>query len=338
LNNGVDVLLKPIVGKMFPYFNTIAFQEPCMDKTKIKISIDTGSSDTWLDSSAWCDCPKVTENTYRQCAKFKSLKDKNTTFRSLKYDDGFVAKGNFMNTTLVFDKTIVEGMFLLAAWDFDRRPKGANDMSGSIGLGYSNDQTIKVGNKDTFNTLPEVLETNGITTSNAYSMWFSNKELTDDFSGSILFGGYVSNFYEGDLSTFKSADEPGIVIPLDEINFNNKPVFDSCKAKEAMRVMLDTGSYSSYLPSDIFEELLKTIGSHTFVENEVRQIAVFDNCDAFNWTKPLLFRFGNTMISVPLGSVVRRPTDAEVTDDTYRTIKNAKKQCISHGKHIIRIL
>jgi hypothetical protein len=320
---------------MYPYIDNIAFDEPCLIPQKIKIAVDTGSSDTWIDASTWCDCDKAKNfpAKFPQCTQFNALKKEGKDMLSLQFDDGFEARGILVNTKLRFGVKSVDKIWLLAASDFSKRPTGLNAMSGSIGLGYTEDQKLLTKYGKPYYTLPQVLEQNKNTTSNAYSMWFSKTEVKEDFSGSILFGGYVSNYFKGPLSTFDVQNEEGIVIQLDRIRFKDKVVFTSCD--ETMPVMLDTGSFNSYLPSDTFQTIADKIGPHDFVENKIRQVAVFDDCSKFDMDEPLYFEFGNTKISVPLGDIVRRATNVEVDNKTYPSIKDPKKQCISHGKRTI---
>jgi hypothetical protein len=252
---------------------------------------------------------------------------------ALKYDDNFEARGTMMKANLWFDKKKIKDIWLLAAWEFMNPPSGANALSGSIGLGYMQDQQLRNKYGDIrYQTLPMVLEKNGNTTSDAYSMWFRNTEAKQDFSASILFGGYVSNYFTGTLSTFQVLQEPGIVIQLDQITFQSKIAFTSCK--ESLPVMLDTGSFASYLPYDTFKAIADKIGKYQFVENAIRKVALFDDCTNFNWEEPLRFRFGNSEISVPLRDFIRFATKDEEADQTapFRPIKNSKKQCLTHGE------
>lgn len=241
---------------------------------------------------------------------------------------------------------LLKNIGFVAAYDFQNEPTGPNAMTGSIGLGYTDDQQLNVG-QDGFQyyTLPEVLENNHNTTSNAFSMWFETTGLDEDFAAKILFGGYVRNFYQKPLVALEVtkdsnwSDEEGgsggqkIIVQLDEIIHKKKRIFDTCD--QFQPVLLDTGSFSSYLPHDAFTKLADRMGAHDFVENGNRKIAVFDDCTTWDPDERIQFRFGTVDISVPIwGNLVRFVNDREVESSNYPTITDSKKQCLTHGRSL----
>jgi hypothetical protein len=335
-NNGDSILLNPLKGKMFPYFHNIAFNEPCLNPKGIKIAVDTGSSDFWIDSSVWCNCDRAIAPVNKaKCDRIEAQRAAGD-FRSITYDDGFAARGNFVQMDLFFDKNPLRNIGFLAAYDYDNRPTGINALTGSIGLGYMVDQALKDknGNKrEEYPTLPVVLERNGNTTSNAYSMWFRPTEAKADFTATIMFGGYPRNYFTGDLTTFPILPNvPGIVIQLDQISFDGSLIFTRCKKE--MHVMLDTGTFGMYLPHDTFEALVTSIGPYEFTENKIRKIAVFRDCSKIDLKRVLTFTFDNIDISLRIEDIVRSVTQKEVDDATYpsRHIQDTSKHCITHGK------
>lgn len=329
-NNGGNVLINPLKGKMFPYFHNIAFNEPCFNPNKIKIAVDTGSSDFWIDSSVWCNCTRATASN-KVC---KNIKDQQAAgvSQSLEFADGFTAKGSFINADLYFDQDVLKNIGFLAASEFDHRPTGVNAMSGSIGLGYINEQELRDKYGKTYLTLPLFLEHDKYVTSSAYSMRFRPTASTEDFSATITFGGYDPDYVDGTLRTIDILNEPGIVIPLDGISLGKEVIFSSCK--ESMRVMLDTGTFGMYLPYDTFKALATSIGDFDFAENNVRKIAIFEDCTKIKLDQVLQFTFGNIKISLRLGDIVRFVTPEEVSDKSSpaQLITNVKKQCITYGK------
>jgi hypothetical protein len=335
-NNGDSILLNPLRGKMFPYFYNIAFNEPCLNPKGIKIAVDTGSSDFWIDSSVWCNCDRAIAAVNKaKCDRIEAQRAAGD-FRSITYDDGFAARGNFVQMDLFFDKNPLRDIEFLAAYEYDNRPTGINAPTGSIGLGYMVDQALKDknGNKgEEYPTLPVVLERNGNTTSNAYSMWFRPTETKADFTATIMFGGYPRNYFKGDLTTFPVVrGVPGIVIQLDQISFDGSPIFSRCEKE--MQVMLDTGTFGMYLPHDTFEALVTSIGPYEFTENKIRKIAVFRDCSKIDLKRVLTFTFDNIDISLRIEDIVRSVTQKEVDDATYpsRHIQDTSKHCITHGK------
>jgi hypothetical protein len=331
-NNGGNILINPLKGKMFPYFHNIAFKEPCHNPNKTKIAVDTGSSDFWIDSSVWCNCPKAT--TSKKLCKNITDQQAAGVSSSLEFADGFTARGSFINADLYFDQNKLKNIGFLAASDFDNRPVGINAMSGSIGLGWFGEQELRDKYGKTYLTLPLFLEREKDVTSSAYSMRFRLTASTEDFAATITFGGYDPDYVDGTLRTFQILNEPGIVISLDGISLAGKVIFSSCK--ETMRVMLDTGTFGMYLPPDTFEALAASIGPFDYAENYVRRIAIFQDCTKINLDQVLQFTFSNIKISLRLGDIVRFVKPEEVRDQSSpaQLITDVKKQCITYGKTI----
>ena len=221
-----SVILHPISGLGLPYFDDIAFRGPC-SPGQIKISIDTGSSDWWLDSRLWCDRPKALVTQWaRKCAAIEAASEGEQT--KLCYDDGFCAYGSFVKEDLWFGRggAILRHADFMAATSFNNRA----NISGMVGLGYiANQQTA------TFHwTLPHVLENNGNTTSQAFAMWFVQTDPNADLiAGQIYFGGYVDNYYKGNLTMLPILREPGqnpnkIAISLSEMRYKGV-LFSYCE-------------------------------------------------------------------------------------------------------------
>ncbi|KAF1850465.1 acid protease [Cucurbitaria berberidis CBS 394.84] len=350
-NNGGDLLLNPLAGPMLPYFDNIQFRSPCLDRRDIKISVDTGSSDFWIDASLWCRCEKERKEASKMCTDIRKQR-KYKEYR-LQYDDDFEVIGNYMGGELsLYDSDnnefLLKNIGFVAAYDFKNSPKGPNAMTGSIGLGFTNDQQLKYeladdGGEFQYWSLPEVLERNHNTSSNAFSMWFETTRVDEDFAAKIMFGGYVKNYYVEPLATLKIigdrnwVDESGgsggqkIIVQLDEIGHRGKRIFDTCD--QSQPVLLDTGSFSIFLPHDAYMKLIRRMGTHQTVENGNRKIAVFDDCRKWEeLNESIDFHFGNRKISVPIwNNLVRYPTADEVKSGAYPAIKYPKKQCLTHG-------
>jgi hypothetical protein len=361
IHNGDDIIINPTKGQVFPYFHNISFNEPCQkseNMNKIKIAVDTGSSDFWIDSSVWCDCDRAIANEDR-CSQIDAHRAKGD-YLSLTYEDGFKVQGNFMHADLNFNEKSLENIGFLAAWRYENAPTGLNAMTGSVGLGYMAEQALRDKYGDigaSYWTLPIVLQRNRNVTSHAFTMWFQPTTYGMAFAATIAFGGAAKNYYEGDLARFSMLDKLGIVIPLDQISSQKKVmsydwekqitshdlegevIFSSRVDKDffpsGMPVMLDTGTFGMYLPHDTFKALVTSIGPYEFTENHVRKVAVFRDCDKIDLTQILQFEFGNINISIPLTAIIRNVTKREIKDKKYpsRVIRAGKKQCVTDGKN-----
>jgi hypothetical protein len=147
----------------------------------------------------------------------------------LEYADGFRADGTFIHTDLFFDQNVLRRMGFLAASRFSKRPAGMNGMSGSIGLGYMGEQQLhkSLGKVvQSYDTFPVVLERNGYTNSNAYSMWLNSTQDGKNFTGTIVFGGYDKAYFGRESTPIPLLyRRSGIVIPLDQISLEERVVF-----------------------------------------------------------------------------------------------------------------
>ncbi|KAF9693333.1 hypothetical protein EKO04_008659 [Ascochyta lentis] len=330
-----DIVLRPskLRAPTLPYFYDIMFDAPCRH-TKIKISVDTGSSDFWLDSGVWCKC-----DTRKQFPQWCNQVD---TFQSkpapdtLKYDDGHVVKGAFLSKDLIFGDKNLKNVTFLAAWDYSLNgsPDKTNDWNGLVGLGYLRNQQAQKTDRGKYLTLPYVLEAQGNTSSNAFSMWFKKTERGKGFEASILFGGYPKNYYKGDLTVFKMIKHlteyrpSEILIRLDRLSFRGVDALTRCK--DSLGVLLDTGSYSSWLPFDTFHALARSLGKYETDSNSNRTFAIFEDCSGWDLTEAVVFQFGNLKIPVPLSDIVRNVNQEEIESGRFPEIYDSK-QCITHG-------
>jgi hypothetical protein len=178
VDNGELVLTHAVRARRFPYFDNIAWDGPCIHRRQIKVLVDTGSSDSWMDSTLWCNCREATEGKILEhhkdnCEKVEKLKQVSPT-HSLLFGDGFEASGNIVHGNVWLKNTFIKDMSFLAAWDFPGKPD--DNVNGGIGLGYRQDQSIQNIQDDEpaerYMTLPEVLVRDGRIVSRAYSMWY----------------------------------------------------------------------------------------------------------------------------------------------------------------------
>ncbi|KAF2014524.1 acid protease [Aaosphaeria arxii CBS 175.79] len=327
-----DVILHPFSGRGLPYFTDLLFPAPCGQPTAgMKISIDTGSSDFWIDSRKWCKCPVKDAVDKQLCTSLNSLKKKGGV--TIEYDDNSKVTGAFLEEDLFFGKEeTLEGVTMMAAWGFEPEAKfqGNNAPTGVVGLSFIRNQQVQ--NQQKYWTLPYVLENNAITSSNAFSMWFEETKDHDDFEGKIFFGGYVTNYYKGALTTFPLLNGASlkvpteIVIQLDGIKYKGKDTFYNCK--DSLPVLLDTGTYSSFVPIDIFKTLVDQIGPNEIHENSVRVYAVFD-CKRLDLEETVDFQIGKLKVPVPLKDLIREVTQEEIDDRKSPWLKKGK--CTTHA-------
>lgn len=335
------MILHPIKAQVFPYFDDISYVgSPCLNSKDNRISIDTGSSDLWFNALTWCGCLTPAEKKgERVCEWVDGQEGKAKDV--LKYDDSLTVKGTYIATTkLYFGKkdAVLQQATFMAATEFEgpNSPGTVNGVNGMVGLGYVRNQQR---NSKKYSTLPGLLLANNHTSSIAFSMWFEKSTRNEDFKAQILFGGYATNIYTGVPEVFpivgdEIPDRPtDIKIQLDQIRFNkDKDLAPSLE--KPLPMLLDTGTYSTWLPLKAFLAFVNTLpaGSDYEIDYNAERIYAILDCTTWDLSKTVEFQFGKTIIRVPLTEIVRKATKAEVEDSRARKIKSSKRQCVTVGK------
>jgi hypothetical protein len=163
------------------------------------ITIDTGSSDIWIDSNLWCHCKAgdlrtaTMKDAIERCTKIEAHLAKKDKPEEIKYADDFTIEGHYVNGSLQYSDSgkILKAVSFLAATSFSGTiTTGTNNViSGMVGLGYIRNQ--KSDKK--YHTLPYILRERKETSSLAFSMWFEQTSGKEDsyFDAQLLFGAYA---------------------------------------------------------------------------------------------------------------------------------------------------
>lgn len=134
--------------------------------------------------------------------------------------------------------------------------KPANDATGSLGLGYS-DNNIH-------NTVLDMMIKQGAISHKAFSLQLNNDKAK---TGSLLFGGMDIEKFQGPLATlaiFPRTDSKGgqkyetLQVMMTSLDFDGEN-----PASFRHPAILDSGSTLSHLPSDVFTAVLEALKSKT---------------------------------------------------------------------------
>lgn len=175
---------------------------------------------------------------------------------------------------------------------------------GLIGLGYPIAETL-VENKggSPFPNLPQILKNEGLTNSEAYSLWLNDPEANH---GSILFGGVDSAKFHGNLTTVPVEKYRGqlsnFFVNLTNLYFNNATggsQFASAGSILPVPVLLDSGSSMMVLPAKIVHEIYHTL--KVLIHGD--EIPVVDS-GLGQETSTLDFTFTTAKVSVPMSELV----------------------------------
>lgn len=260
---------------------------------RVSVLLDTGSSDLWVPGAdnTFCNSRKdLGSNSTDQPLKTPSLPapqptmdcqqygtfdyTKSSSFKTndstlyIRYGDKSYALGRFGQDTVAIDSLGLPNVSLGVAHQ-------ASDTQGVFGIGLAGLETTKTGFSTTLNqcpyeydNFPQVLKSQGIVDSNAYSLFLNSPGASQ---GSILFGGIDHSKYTGDLYTVPlvntgSSQNPiqfqitlqGVGMTLNSSNGTNQNLtFSTSK----FPVLLDSGTTLMSLPKKITDEMAKQVGA-----------------------------------------------------------------------------
>jgi hypothetical protein len=283
----------------------------------LRLHIDTGSSDLWVNTADSAFCSSRTNpcegGTYSSSAS-STYKLVNNQF-NISYVDGSAALGDYVSDTLHF------GGVTLEDFQFGIGETSSSEQ-GVLGIGYaSNEVQVNRAGLDAYPNLPEALLKAGHIRSNAYSLWLND---LDASTGEILFGGVNTAKYEGSLATVPVIQTYGgyyeLVVALTGVRINGQDLSNSQSLPNG--VLLDSGATLTYLPNDIT----------TLIYNEIQAVyqdsvgAAYAECNLADSSATLDFEFSGKRISVPYNELfLDAGTDSQGNPLTFT---NGEQACL----------
>jgi len=275
------------------YFANASLGTPAQ---KLRLHIDTGSSDLWANAKSSDLC----QEQGKQCAESGTYDANSSSTYSfvnsdfnISYVDGSGASGDYAKDTFSFGGQDLKDMQFGIGYT-------STSPQGILGIGYTvNEVQVNRAGGQAYPNLPQLLADNKIINSNAYSLWLNDLEAS---TGSILFGGVDTEKYTGSLQTLPVIAEQGVfaefIIALTGMGVNGKAgsLFDN----ETVPVLLDSGSSLMYLPDDLVTSLYTQFNA----QYDSSQGAAFVDCSLANDATTLDFTFSTPTISVPMNELV----------------------------------
>ncbi|KAG5419734.1 hypothetical protein I9W82_001614 [Candida metapsilosis] len=212
-------------------------------KKKVKVAVDTGSSDLWVPTkNVQClDKVKCKKQGTFQVEKSKTLKKLNEDF-DIEYPDGTTASGEYVQDTIRFGKKKT-----LSNEEFAIVDKTNSEM-GVMGIGLEDEEEVAGKDNKTYYNFVYSLKKAGYIGKAGYSLYFPEK---DKKTGTIVFGGVDKDKYSGDLTTYKVSDK--LTVPFESVSL------DKNDYKNNTDVLIDTASRFSYLPKNVIEGIAKAL-------------------------------------------------------------------------------
>ncbi|KIV77383.1 hypothetical protein PV11_09181 [Exophiala sideris] len=256
----------------------------------LRLHIDTGSSDLWVNTANSTFCEAKDDNceggTY-SISSSSTYKYVNSEF-NISYVDGTSAVGDYVTDTLGFGgETLDNFQFGIG--------ESSTSSQGVLGIGYASEEVaVNRAGLQPYSNLPVALVDAGLIASNAYSLWLND---LDSSEGQILFGGVDTAKYSGDLATVPIIEIYGgyyeLLIALTSVAIPDQNLSSSSSLPAA--VLLDSGSTLTYLPNDITETIFTKLGA----VYESNLGAAYVECSKNSDSLTIDFDFSGQTISVP---------------------------------------
>ena len=275
------------------YYANVSLGTPAQ---KLRLHIDTGSSDLWanVESSEICaDRRDYCSGgaTYNPNAS-STYKYVNSDF-NVSYVDGSGAAGDYATDTLSIGGHTLNSLQFGIGYE-------STSADGILGIGYAADEAqVNAAHQKSYANLPQAMVSAGLINSNAYSLWLDDLEAN---TGSIIFGGVDTDKYIGQLQTLPIQQEfneyAELIITVSSMKMVNGDSTNSFNTDLPTAVILDSGSSLTYLPN--------TNAIYTALNAQYSQQdgAAFVSCSLANENITLDFTFTSITISVPISELV----------------------------------
>lgn len=308
-----NVVQETLDNELTLYYADISLGTPAQ---ALQVSLDTGSSDLWVNSASSDICSSQQNycqgGTYDRSSSSTS-KVVNNDF-NISYVDGSGAAGDYVSDTLKFADVTLDN------FQFGVGETSSSSM-GVLGIGYAiiEVQVNRAHDKE-YPNLPLALLDAGHINTAAYSLWLND---LDASTGSILFGGVNSAKYTGDLVTVPVLGEEGgvyfeLAVALSGLSFGGKNLAGSEDLPIA--VVLDSGTSLIYLPDNLVQNL------YNEVNVVLNQGTAYAYCEDASSDKKLSFTFSGQTIDIPMNELyISLGTNSLGQPVTFQ---NGKEACI----------
>ncbi|KAK7988851.1 hypothetical protein PG989_009166 [Apiospora arundinis] len=281
----------------------------------LRFHVDTGSSDLWVNTAGSSLClqaskPCTFAGSYN--ANSSSTYKYIGSYFNISYVDGSGAAGDYVSDTVTIGRTSVNSLQFGIGYK-------SSSAQGILGIGYPvNEVQVGRAGMDPYDNLPAKLVAEGQIQSSAYSLWLND---LDASTGSILFGGVDKAKYTGQLQTLPIQAQAGVfsefLITLTSLAMGGTMVAD----KQALAVLLDSGSSLTYLPDTMVDDIYRAVGA----QYDPSEGAAYVPCAVANNKTSIDFTFSGPTIRVGMDELV---LDLITTSGKRPTFSNGVPACL----------
>lgn len=320
LRKRADTILQRLDNMDYLYYANISIGTPPQE---LRLHIDTGSSDIWVESADSSLCMQPTD----PCASTRTFNyNESSTYSkvaddfSISYVDGEYAKGDYGKDIFYFDDgSNVTGLQFGIGLS-------SSSSEGIMGIGFNlNEVQVQRLGKAPYRNLVDVMADQGLIKSRAYSLWLNDLDAT---TGQILFGGVDTAKFHGSLTTLPIDKREGetqareFAITLTSVTLVNDVADTLTITKSGFEVaaLLDTGSTYTYLPTDLAAALTDQVGAQ-MVDSLGCAIVP---CDVRSYNGSITYGFSGANITVALRELI---VDAYDNDGNLATYSDGTPLC-----------
>ncbi|TVY26096.1 putative aspartic-type endopeptidase [Lachnellula hyalina] len=261
----------------------------------VRLHIDTGSSDLWVNTATSDLC--TAKGKACTAAGTYSANDSSTysyiaSDFNITYVDGSGASGDYVTDNFTLGSTTLKTLQFGIGYT-------SSSAEGILGIGYQlNEVQVQRAGKSAYLNLPAQLVSDGLISSNAYSLWLND---LDASTGSILFGGVDTDQFQGTLATLPIQSESGGQYGEFLLTLTGLSLGDTVIAKDqAQAVLMDSGSSLTYLPDAMAEAIYDQVSA----QYDSQEGAAYIPCSMASNSTTVGFTFSSPTIQVSMDELV----------------------------------
>ncbi|KAF7934941.1 uncharacterized protein EAE98_002986 [Botrytis deweyae] len=306
----------------------------------VDLTIDTGSSDTWLVANTAASCTGVglsgkngsalvlCETPYNPNASSTVELNITTDKFNIEYVNGDKTKGPYIADTLVLGNATIKSFQMGLAND-------TNIQTGVLGLGYPINEAA-----DTMypNIIDELVSQNLIGT-RAYSLYLDSQ---DSATGSLLFGAVDTTKFVGELVGIDIVPQPiwngsvlysSLSVELAAVGITDQEGNSVNLTTSRQVVLLDSGNTLTILPTEVTDVMFKKFNAYDDTNSTGN---IYLPCSLLNSSSSLTVDYlfssssASAIIKVPISELVfplTNPTYALYPEDTLPDLPFSGEAC-----------
>ncbi|KAJ5660881.1 uncharacterized protein N7484_000253 [Penicillium longicatenatum] len=219
---------------------------------QVKLAVDTGSSDAWVFGPDVCDDDDC-DYYERSRSSTSSLIEEDGFI--IKYGDGSEVSGDYVSDVFRVGSLTVKKMeFAVATEQYEVGTMGI------MGIGFDTNEAMTDFGSKPYRNIIDSMADQGLINSRAYSLWLND---LDSGEGNILFGGYDTEKFKGNLTpiAIQPEEESGTITTM-TIPWTSLSITDPTQGTISLTgdnftegALLDSGTTLSYIPVDLFNRL-----------------------------------------------------------------------------------